>query len=665
MSQPKTPFRLVRYFSIASLVAVALVATLLGLVYRQTALSDLTKLAETHNVALTQALSNSIWPQFAPFVPSISRLSGDELQAHPQTAKLYDAVLRQMKGLAVVKIKIYNLEGMTIFSTQTSQIGEDKSANPGFLAARSGRVASALTRRGKVYVFEGTIENRDFITSYIPVRPGGLEGPVEAVFELYYDVTPVIQRMVRTQGTVTAGVILISGLLYGALFFIVRRADRTIKQQDSQARQYLRELESEISERKRAEEEIQRDRVHLTILQDINRAATSTLDLDAVLNLLLDKIDILLPYAASGINLFNRETGKLERLAVRHLDEEALKEALEKSGGGLGRIVFENKSPLNIRNIQADSRLPRMTEFFIKYGLVSYLGLPLIAKGEVLGVLALLTREEHEFSNEEIGFLSVLAGQAAITIRNSELFEQTKKQAAELEKAKEMQADFAAMIAHDLRSPLTATLSTATMLEDGLFGAVNQEQKRWLLKMQSNIHGLVELVNDFLDLSKLEAGHIQLSKEKVHLGQLIRESADNYRALAGEKKISLQTRIDPALPHINADPRRLDQVLSNLLSNAIKFTPEGGEIEVGAAHENGVEARLWVRDPGMGIPPQETEQIFQKYRQASSAKEAKEKGTGLGLVICKMIVEAHGGQISVESEAGKGSTFTVTLPCGQ
>ena len=421
----------------------------------------------------------------------------------------------------------------------------------------------------------------------------------------------------------------------------------------------------DITERKRAEEKIHRDRAQLSILQDINAAATSTLDLGAVLNMLLDKIDILLPYAACSVSLMDPASGKLEPLAVRNLDETELKAIAERSGGGFRRIVLESKSPLVISNVQADSKLPLVTEFFIKHGLVSYLGLPLMAKGEAIGTISVLTKEEHAFTTEEINFLSTLAAQAATAIHNSQLYEQTKKQAAELEKAKDMQADFAAMIAHDLRSPLTATLSTATMLEDGLFGTVTEEQKKWLVKVQSNIRNLVDLVNDFLDLSKLEAGHIQLSKEKVHLDQLIRESADNYLALAGEKKISLQTRIDPALPHINADPRRLDQVLSNLLSNAIKFTPEGGEIEVGAACENGVEARLWVKDTGMGIPLEETEQIFQKYRQASSAKEAKEKGTGLGLVICKMIVEAHGGKIRVESEEGKGSTFTVTLPCGQ
>ena len=418
----------------------------------------------------------------------------------------------------------------------------------------------------------------------------------------------------------------------------------------------------DVTERKRVEEEIQRDRIRLTTLQDINMAATSTLDLGGVLNMLLDKIDVLLPYAASGISLFNRETGKLERLTIRNLDEKALQATLEKSEGGLGRIVLENKAPLVIRNVQKDARLPPVAEFYIKYGFVSYLGLPLIAKGEVIGVLSLLTREEHEFSPEEIEFISTLAGQAAIAIQNSELFEQTKKQAAELEKAKEMQADFAAMIAHDLRSPLTNVVSTAAMLEDGLLGPINEEQKKWLAKIGTNVHSLVDLVSDFLDLSKLEASRIDLVKKNVDLEQLIRNNIDNYLLVAQAKKIVLRPSVDPALPQLMADPRRLDQVLSNLLSNAIKFTGEGGEIEVGASRRNGKEVWVWVKDTGVGIPPDELGLIFEKYRQSASGKTSSHKGTGLGLVICKMIVEAHGGKIRVDSEEGKGSTFTVTIP---
>jgi signal transduction histidine kinase len=230
------------------------------------------------------------------------------------------------------------------------------------------------------------------------------------------------------------------------------------------------------------------------------------------------------------------------------------------------------------------------------------------------------------------------------------------------EAMEEMKADFTAMIVHDLRSPLMAVLSGAAVLEDGLVGPVNEEQLKWLRKVQAGTRSLLNLVDDFLDLSRLEAGHIDLSKENVDLDQLIRNSLDNYIVLAQDKKISLESRVSPTLPSVSADPRRLDQVFANLLSNAIKFTPQGGKIEVGTDQENGAGARIWVKDSGVGIPGNEIGQLFEKYRQTTSGKTSKYKGTGLGLVICKMIVEAHGGKIWVESEEGKGTTFFLTLP---
>jgi signal transduction histidine kinase len=259
----ETQFRLLRYFSIVSLVATVIVAAVLGTFYRHVALRDLTEMAESRNVALTEAFSNSIWLHFAPFLTSASELNVDELRAHPQTAKLYQAVLRQMRGLEVLKVKVYNMEGLTVFSTQGSQTGEDKSNNSGFLAAQSGKVASLLTHRGEIDTFEGKIENRDVISSYVPIRPGGPESPIKGVFELYYDVTALSQRMKRTQGIIVAGVILILSSFYGALFLIVRRADRLIKQQQMQSKQYLEKLEAEITERKWAEEELKRSRLQL------------------------------------------------------------------------------------------------------------------------------------------------------------------------------------------------------------------------------------------------------------------------------------------------------------------------------------------------------------------------------------------------------------------
>jgi signal transduction histidine kinase/CheY-like chemotaxis protein len=234
----------------------------------------------------------------------------------------------------------------------------------------------------------------------------------------------------------------------------------------------------------------------------------------------------------------------------------------------------------------------------------------------------------------------------------------SRLQAQELEKLK---ADFSAMIVHDLRAPLTAIMSSAAIIEDGLVGPVTAEQKNWLVKITAGSRNLLNLINDFLDLSKIEAGRLELVKEDIDLERLIRASLDDYVILTREKKISLTCRIEQPLSLINADAGRLGQVFTNLISNAIKFTAEGGTIEVGAQRNAG-ETTVWVRDSGVGIPAHEIGDLFEKYRQTQSGRTSKHKGTGLGLVICKMIVESHGGRIWAESEEGKGATFLFSLP---
>lgn len=233
--------------------------------------------------------------------------------------------------------------------------------------------------------------------------------------------------------------------------------------------------------------------------------------------------------------------------------------------------------------------------------------------------------------------------------------------AGSLQKADKEKADFTAMIVHDLRSPLTTVTGAVSILDDGLSGPLNSEQKKWLARIGAASRRLMDLINDFLDLSKLEAGHIDLLKAETDLKQLIESSLDTYSILAQDKKISLAAGVAPGLPRVQADSRRLEQVFSNLLSNAIKFTPQGGKIEVGACRDSHEAVKIWVKDSGLGIPGQEIDQLFQKYRQTASGKNAHQ-GTGLGLVICKMIVEAHGGKIWIESEEGRGTTFFFTLP---
>jgi signal transduction histidine kinase len=225
-----------------------------------------------------------------------------------------------------------------------------------------------------------------------------------------------------------------------------------------------------------------------------------------------------------------------------------------------------------------------------------------------------------------------------------------------------LQADFTAMIAHDLRSPLMNIMGVAEVMIEGMFGSVTREQKKWLARVQSNSQSLVDLVSDFLDVSKLESGYVDISREAVSLAALIQKSVESHRVVALSKKISLHGTADPALPLVHADPRRLEQVLSNLISNAFKFAREGGKVEVEAVPAEGPMVNVRVRDNGAGIAADEIDQLFEKYRQAGNVKYSSQKGTGLGLVICKMIVEAHGGRIWVESEPAKGSTFYFSLP---
>lgn len=222
-------FKLVRYFSITSLIAFIGVAFLLSLFYRQILLNDLLDIAESKNVALTQAFSNTVWPEFSSFVAAASEQDIVQLKEAPEVAMLHRAVLAEMAGISVVKVKIYDLNGLTVFSTDASQIGEDKLGNAGYLAARDGTTASELTYRDTFSAFEGVIEERNVFSSYIPIRRSG--GPIEGVFEVYDDVTPLIQQIERSQRIVFVGVSVILAILYFILYLIIQRADRTLRQQ--------------------------------------------------------------------------------------------------------------------------------------------------------------------------------------------------------------------------------------------------------------------------------------------------------------------------------------------------------------------------------------------------------------------------------------------------
>ncbi len=232
---------------------------------------------------------------------------------------------------------------------------------------------------------------------------------------------------------------------------------------------------------------------------------------------------------------------------------------------------------------------------------------------------------------------------------------------AKLREISEMKEEFLALTTHDLRSPLAVISGVISFFTSGRLGELSGEQKNMVAMMERNAQSLIELVNDLLDASKLEAGSMRLDPTSIDLRGLINELHETIEPLAREKNITLKEELPPRLPPIEADRAKLRRIIVNLLSNAIKFTQHGGTVTV-TAERIGNYLRVAVADTGVGIAPEDVARLFDKYEQARSRATRGEKGTGLGLYIIRQLVELHGGEIHVQSEPGKGSTFTFTLP---
>ncbi|MCA1591823.1 MAG: ATP-binding protein [Acidobacteria bacterium] len=232
---------------------------------------------------------------------------------------------------------------------------------------------------------------------------------------------------------------------------------------------------------------------------------------------------------------------------------------------------------------------------------------------------------------------------------------------AKLRELSEMKEEFLALTTHDLRSPLTVISGVINFFTSGRLGDLTVEQKNMVTMMERNTQNLIELVNDLLDASKLESGTMRLEFSSTELRVLVSELHEGMEHMAQEKGITLEEKIPEDLPPLRADRAKLRRVVVNLLSNALKFTPNGGRVEV-SAEPSGDMVRISVKDTGVGIQPDDLARLFDKFEQARSRATRGEKGTGLGLYITRQLVELHGGEIEVQSEVGRGSTFSFTIP---
>jgi signal transduction histidine kinase/CheY-like chemotaxis protein len=291
----------------------------------------------------------------------------------------------------------------------------------------------------------------------------------------------------------------------------------------------------------------------------------------------------------------------------------------------------------------------------------SVLAVPLLREGRILGALVVRRRTTGDFDAQIVDLLETFASQSALAIQNARLYQELARKTSELEIASRHKSEFLASMSHELRTPLTAVIGFSEVLLDRLFGELNEKQERYLEDIRRSGRHLLELLNDILDLSKVEAGKMELELADTPVSAALEQSVAMVGERASQHGLALEVRVDPDVGDVVADPLRLKQVALNLLSNAVKFTPPGGKVKV-RARRVGDEVYVTVEDTGIGISAGDQARIFESFEQGRSGHSAGSEGTGLGLTLSKRIVELHGGRLWVESRLGEGSAFTFTVP---
>jgi signal transduction histidine kinase len=322
-------------------------------------------------------------------------------------------------------------------------------------------------------------------------------------------------------------------------------------------------------------------------------------------------------------------------------------------------MAIRRRTVVQIADVEHDPGVPAKARAgWTAMGIKSSIGAPMMWEGRGIGVIFVGRDHTGSFSEKEVALLKTFADQAVIAIQNARLYREIEQKSCELEAASRHKSEFLANMSHELRTPLNAIIGFSEVLSERMFGEINEKQAEYIGDILQSGQHLLSLINDILDLSKIEAGRMELELSDFDLPGTIENTLTLVRAV--RRGITLGRTVDEHLGMIRADERKVKQVLLNLLSNALKFTPEGGKIDVRAAVSDGV-AEISVTDTGVGIAPEDEETVFEEFRQVGAAAK-KVEGTGLGLAISRKFIELHGGKIWVKSQFGSGSTFSFTLP---
>lgn len=390
-------------------------------------------------------------------------------------------------------------------------------------------------------------------------------------------------------------------------------------------------------------------------LYEVTKTVSSTLNLEEVLDLIAQSAAEAMQVKACTIRLLDESGQIVDTVAAYGLSEQYLTKGPIDVQKSLHTYQTLSGQPTIISDTSRDNRLQYPAEARAE-GISSMLCVPLRIKGKTEGVICVYSTERDYFSESDAEFLSALASEGAIAIENARTYQA-------LEMADKARSDFVQMVTHELRSPLSAVQSMLRVLEEGYVGSITSKQRDLIQRSKRRISFLLALVNDLLDLAAGRMEQLKGEKKEVVLNETITRVTELMHTSAEEKGLKLEVEIAEEPLVLVGIEDGLERVFMNLVSNAVKYTPAGGSVTVKAWSEND-QIKVKVSDTGIGIPEEALPRIFDEFYRARNAKAMEMEGTGLGLAIARDVVEQHGGQISVESAEGKGSTFYVSLPKG-
>ncbi len=657
-------FKLFRYFSIASAVAIIVVTVILVVFYRQHAIEELVEEAESDNVVLARTFSNILWPNFSSYITSVSERDGDLLRGNPETQEIHAAFMAISVGVPVLKVKIYNLDGITIYSSERGQIGGDKSDNLGFLtAARHGKPASKLSYRNVFSAFSGEVYDRDLVESYLPIR--GADGTIAGVFELYTDVSSLVSKIDR----ITLGLVAISlfvfGSLYAFLALIVWHADRVLKRQYAELKRSEEdiksknvELEFQIAERNSAETALQKshDELEIRVLQRTSELRHEITEHEATHTALREREAQL--SQAQDIGLLGHWTWMFadntfesseELRRIYRLEPDALM-----SLDSITDAIHADDKALAMSNREA--AIAEKCGYDFAYRILRPNG----ETGYVEGRTTPLFDEAGEIS----GFFGVTQDVSERKRLETVLRESTDqlRQSQRLEAVGQLTGG----IAHDFNNILAAIIGHLDLLQDSEAIADEFDRKGIATALRAALRG-AELTHHLLAFARQQ----ELDAKVTEINQMLPQFGQLAQRTIGED-VTVEMKLAADLWSTMVDAGQLESALLNLAINARDAMPDGGQLTVETANkvlEQDDTARhgdltpgdyviIAVSDTGTGMPAEVRERVFEPFFTTKAVGE----GSGLGLSMVFGFAKQSGGHVSIASAAGAGTMVRIYLP---